>query len=172
MFFCRWFCLGCLALFFTGQLSATTLESLSLDALVDHADLIVQVEIGESGTAFFDDQPHTLVEAAVEEVLKGAPISSITVAIPGGVIRPAAIPIEVEVVGAPQLFQGNRAILFLEEFPGYGSLYRIVGFSQGVFLFTTDGTNAVQDLRGLAAGDTMSVAALKAEIRSTTEVAR
>jgi|GEM_PF-4682833 len=127
---------------------ATTLEIMPLGQLTQNAQLILEVEIGSSRVAAIHGNPFTLVDVVVEEALQGTTTNPVTVAIPGGELINAPVPIQVEVPGAPRLFPGSRAILFLEEIPGNPGLYHLVGLSQGVFYLSEDGSTARQDLRG------------------------
>lgn len=127
---------------------ATTLEFIPLGQLTQTAQLILDAEIGSSRVAAIHGNPFTLVDVVIRETLQGTTTNPVTVAIPGGELINAPVPIQVEVPGAPRLFPGSHAILFLEEVPGAPGLYQLVGLSQGVFYLSEDGSTARQDLRG------------------------
>ncbi len=129
-------------------IEATTLVAMPLAQLAQNAPLIVEVEIGPSHVAPINGNPFTLVEVAVKEAIRGKFTNPIIVAIPGGILANTPVPIQVEIPGAPRLFPGVRAILFLEEIPGNPEFHHLVGLSQGVFYLSEDGSTARQNLDG------------------------
>lgn len=132
----------------TSSVGATTARLLSRPDMVKESDLIVLGRVVESRSVWIDRDLVTLATIEVTETLKGAPVSRVTVTLPGGVDANRKFPVAMTWPGAPRLEVREEAVVFLE---GDGS-YSVTGFSQGKFSVSTDseGRKSVsRDLRQL-----------------------
>jgi len=105
--------------------SATTLEQLTLDEMIQKSTAIVRARIAGSHAAALSGTTYTYFELEVLESWKGQSIRE--VAIPGGVING----IRQSVAGAPQLKPGQEYVLFL--WTSRSGLTQVMGLSQGRF---------------------------------------
>jgi hypothetical protein len=121
-----------------------------VDALARRADLIVTGRCQDVRSAWVGRALVTLATIGVRETLKGSPVQSVTVLLPGGVDLNRAVPIAMTVPGAPRLAPGEETLLFLVRDPGYGGALAVL--SQGKFSIVRDGTG-----RQLAARDQTSL---------------
>jgi hypothetical protein len=133
--------------------AATTLIALDDDQLIDQSTLIVTGSCVKVDHEWRRGMLLTLASVRVDRVLKGKPVSEVTVAIPGGVDFERQVPVAVTFPGAPRLLPAERVLLFLEPAgTGPGEL-AITGFSQGKLSLLTaaDGTPVVRrDLAGVS----------------------
>ena len=111
---------------------ATTLQKLTDEAMTVQADVIAHGQVSSVRSARVSGQLVTLAEIAVADSLKGAP-QTVTVVLPGGVDTSLKFPVATVYPGAPRLFQGQEAFLFLESTEMVAGGYTVVGFSQGAF---------------------------------------
>ncbi len=171
-------------------LQATTARLVSTPELTARSERIVTGRCVATRARWVGRTLVTLATFEVEETLKGEPAASLTVAVPGGIDLAHRPPVQVLYAGAPQLFAGQEALLFLRPSTELGGLHVLVGFSQGLFAITDGpaGELGSRDLRELtlvdAAGravrgtaESVGLAALKSEIaaglaRAASEVAR
>ena len=92
-------------------LAATTYVMVSDAALVEQADAIAVVEVGEVGPAPGGGRPSTDYTVTVERLLAGGPLpGTVVVRVPGG---EGADGIDLTIWGAPRFHGGDRALLFL-----------------------------------------------------------
>lgn len=106
----------------------------------------------------------TLATVAVEEAIKGAPGTTLTVALPGGIDAQRKFPVSVVWPGAPTLHVGEEVLLFLESDPAIDGGAIVSGFSQGKFSIGRDAAGrryvsrdltrlTLQDERGVSRGN-------------------
>ncbi|HEY0553029.1 MAG TPA: hypothetical protein VGG20_02120 [Thermoanaerobaculia bacterium] len=94
----------------------------------------------------------TLATIQVSEVLKGGAVSTVTVALPGGLDSNRRIPVAMSFPAAPVILQQENVLLFLTPQPLVAGTYSIAGFSQGKFSLVEDVPGkavATQSLGGL-----------------------
>jgi hypothetical protein len=105
----------------------------------------------------------TFVTVSVTETLKGEPLSSVTVAIPGGIDANRRFPVAVTYPGAPSLGPDEEVLLFLVNGQDVSGAFAVAGFSQGKFSVVQDAagvkhvsrdltTVSVMDANGVAQG--------------------
>ena len=117
----------------------TTLAvALSLQDMVNQADVIAIGNCVEIKSVWVDRSLVTLATVSITENLKGGEASTITVELPGGVDANRKIPIAMTYPGAPSLTPGENAFLFLTATGEVGGSYNVAGFSQGKFSILTD----------------------------------
>ena len=122
---------------------ATTVAKLSLEQLVQRADLIVQGQV-QSVYSQWDEQRRlvfTYVSIRVDEPLKGGQRESILIRQIGGKFGT----IEMSVAGAPQFRSAERALLFLKRQDA--TTFQVVGMNQGLFRIVED--SAVSNVSGI-----------------------
>ena len=117
----------------------TTLAvALSLEDMVNQADVIAIGNCVETRSVWVDRTLVTLATFSVAESLKGSADSTITVELPGGMDANRAVPVAVTWPGAPNLTPGENAFLFLTASGEVAGSYNVAGFSQGKFSIVTD----------------------------------
>ncbi|HEX4499184.1 MAG TPA: hypothetical protein VIE43_26140 [Thermoanaerobaculia bacterium] len=120
---------------------ATTAVELTEADLVQDSTLIVTGHCTHLQSQWAGNILMTLATIQVTEVLKGNAGSPLTVALPGGADANRPIPVAMNYVGAPVIFQQEDVVLFLNAQNLVAGSFGIVGFSQGKFTL-------VQDARG------------------------
>ena len=95
-------------------LSATTVLPLDDDQLVDQSSLIVVGTCDVVHHEWRQGLLMTLATIRVDRVLKGAPVSRVTVLIAGGTDFDRPVPVAVTVPGAPSIVPSERVLLYLE----------------------------------------------------------
>jgi hypothetical protein len=73
----------------------------------------------------------TLATVAVDEVIKGAQASTVTVVLPGGADLNRRIPVAMTYAGAPTMASQEEVFLFLTADERVGNGYAVMGFAQG-----------------------------------------
>ena len=112
-----------------GVASATLIQRMSLEELVDEAQSVVHGSVAKKWSAWDDKQQviWTHYEITVADSLKGAREGKIVVSEPGGTVGDAAM----QVAGAPVYEVGEEVVLFTAPTPiGYA---RTCGWTQGKF---------------------------------------
>lgn len=117
-------------------LEATTARLVSTPELAARSERIVTGRCVATRVQWMGRILVTLATFEVEETLKGEQAASLTVALPGGIDLAHRPPVQVLYAGAPQLFAGQEALLFLRPSTELGGLHVLVGFSQGLFAIT------------------------------------
>lgn len=107
--------------------AGATLESLSLDQLIEKSTAIVRGRVTASHAVKRGQVIYTVSNVDVMEQWKGAPGGSAEAALPGGVLDGQRQTFS----GAPTLDLGREYVLFL--WTGEGGLTQVIGMSQGVF---------------------------------------
>jgi len=162
-----------------GTAWATTLQKLSIDAMIQQSTAIVHVKVTGSSAAFVGRDIYTYYTLQVIETLKSSSTQQSSsqptqVAIPGGVARG----LRQMVAGAPVLTNGQEYVIFL--WTSKSGLTQIIGLSQGLFVVTQDSngnpvlaraasTGLMLNQSGQPVTDlpvTMSLGALKTEIQT------
>ena len=115
------------ALAMTLPAGATVLRFVPFEEQVDSAGVIVVAVMQSQSSRMTSGLIFTDFQFRVEETVKGNPGTNITVRVPGG----EANGVGQSVDGAPKFESAGRYVLFLE--PINGSLWRVVGFSQGSY---------------------------------------
>lgn len=109
--------------------AATTYQMVSDQTLVDQADAVVEVRVVAVEPSPVEGRPSTDYLVEVERLVKGEiPGSTVVVRVPGGV-RPDGIGLKV--FGAPELYEGETALLFLR--PADDGTFRILHLMLGAF---------------------------------------
>ena len=114
-------------------LSGVTMQQLSMDDLAVKSTAIVRGHVVDSYTALAGATVYTHYRVAVSDIWKGANISSMDVALPGG----TASGVRQTYAGVPQLNIGTDYVLYLWTSPVSG-ITMPTGFSQGIFAVTSD----------------------------------
>jgi len=107
--------------------SATTLELLNFDALIDKSTLVVRGRVENCDGGFRGAMIYTQCAVEVIETLKGAPTAQVRFSVPGG----RAGNLRQSIAGAPQFQTGAEYVLFL--WTGPSGLTQVMGLSQGKF---------------------------------------
>lgn len=118
------------------DLGATTVQRMSNRDLALQAEAIMIGTVSSVRAAWEGRTLVTLATVAVRETLKGAPVETATIALPGGVDANRKIPIAMTYAGAPTMKVGEDVFLFLAHDDNGG--YTVLGFSQGKFSVVRD----------------------------------
>lgn len=124
-----------LSLLSIGAASATSLQQISFEELVDRADSIV---VGRVTRTWSDwDADHKFIwtnsEVAVESASKGSLNRTVTVSELGG----EADGVSMTVAGSPRYVQGEHVVVFLKQ--NAGMAYRTLGWTQGHYQIDAHG---------------------------------
>lgn len=120
------------------QATDTTLAvALSLEDMVNQSDVIAIGSVLDTRSMWVDRNLVTLATVSVGESLKGAPGSTVTVVLPGGVDVNRKVPVAMTYPGAPRLTPGENVFLFLNADSEVGG-YNVAGFAQGKFSIVND----------------------------------
>jgi hypothetical protein len=131
---------------------ATTALALTNRNLAEDASVIVTGHCVDLRTAWEGRTLVTVATVAVTDVIKGDPVLTVTVALPGGIDANRRFPIAMTYAGAPQMVVGEEVFLFLGEGDGITTGLTVLGFAQGKFSIVDDeqGEKAVsRNLSGL-----------------------
>jgi hypothetical protein len=130
---------------FAIRAEATSVEGMSLRDLVVHSPSVVRGTVLGSASHWNDDRSLivTDVQVRVDEVLKGQPVSLVTLTEPGG--RVGALRVDVD--GASAFPDGGEVVLFLST-DRRGNAH-VTGLFQGRFDVTRDPKTGVKTVRGL-----------------------
>jgi hypothetical protein len=126
------------AVIISAPASATTAIRLSNDAMTNAADVIVIGTAIDVQTVWEGRTLVTVVTLKVNESLKGAAGSTISIALPGGIDANRAFPVAMTYAGAPSIGIGEEVFVFLASDEDVQSGLTVVGFSQGKFSIVTD----------------------------------
>jgi hypothetical protein len=124
------------------QLSAATLSKLTLDDMINQSTAIVRARIAGSYAAARGPVIYTFYQAQILDRWKGADLSNIDVALPGG----TANGLRQAFPGTPQLTEGKEYLLFL--WTSKSGLTQIIGLTQGLFDVTQDASGVSTVMRG------------------------
>jgi hypothetical protein len=117
---------------------ATTAITLSTLALTEGAEVIATGRCTGLRTVWEGRTLVTVATVAVDDVLKGEPGATLTVALPGGSDANRAVPVAMTFAGAPQMTIGEDVFLFLNRDTDVQSGLVVMGFSQGKFSIVAD----------------------------------
>jgi hypothetical protein len=143
-------------------LAATTLQILSVDTMVAKSSMIVQARPTPVSSFQRGGLIYTSYRLDVSATLKGNPVATLQVAVPGGAYQG----MHQAVAGSPGLHPGSEYVFFIWTAPS-GSNY-IVGLSQGLFEVHTNASGAVVLTRGPADAKTIDAAGSAASDTGTT----
>lgn len=144
--------LGVLTLAAFLPLEATTLQILSVDTMVAKSSTIVRARPTPVSSFQRGGMIYTSYRLDVSATLKGNPVSTLQVAVPGGSYQG----MHQAVAGSPGLQTGSEYVWLIWTAPS-GSNY-IVGLSQGLFEVHTNASGAVVLTRGPADAKTIDAA--------------
>jgi hypothetical protein len=139
--------------------SATTLQQLTLDDMIQKSTSIVRARVIGSRSAYHGAGIYTYFQIQVLETWKSSGPAAIEVAIPGGV----ANGIRQSVAGSPALKPGEDYVLFL--WAGPSGLTQVIGLSQGVFKLSEGGSGEVVAQRPAASELMLDASGLAVEDR-------
>ncbi len=117
---------------------ATTAVTLSNLALTEGAEIIATGRCTGLRTVWEGRTLVTVATVAVDDVLKGEPGATVTVALPGGSDSNRRVPVSMTFAGAPQMTIGEDVFLFLGRDTDVQSGLVVMGFSQGKFSIVAD----------------------------------
>lgn len=120
------------------SLSATTLERLSVDTMVEKSKAIVRGKVVSQQGETRNGLIYTKYVVEVTESWKGDANRLVEVFVPGGV----ANGMRQTIPGAPSIQEGDECVLFL--WAGASGRHQIVGLSQGLFNVVTDEDGSLQ----------------------------
>jgi len=156
--------------------SATTLQRLSLDEMIQESSGIVRAKVTGSRAAWRGPSLYTYYQLQVLEAPKGPVQQNLEVAVTGGTadgVRQIAI-------GSPNLTIGSEYVIFL--WTGKSGITQIIGLSQGLFRVTKEASGGIRlsqaaaehmiDKAGQEVSDqaiVMTWAELKARIQKTLQ---
>jgi hypothetical protein len=125
--------------------SATTLQQLSLDDMIQQSTGIVRAKVTGSSSRLHGQNIYTFYHLQVLESAKGGASRELDVAVPGGMLngRREMVP------GAPALTTGSQYVVFL--WTGKSGMTQIIGLSQGLFLAVPDRSGRINLARPAAA---------------------
>ncbi len=160
----------------SGLATATTLQQLSTDAMIQQSTAIVRVQVTGSAPVARGRSIYTQYQFTVLETLKAASngLASSSVSVPGGIFQG----IRQMVAGAPVLASGQQYVIFL--WTSKSGLTQIIGLSQGLFTVMQDSSGnqvlvrpataaSMVSQNGAPVSDTavsMTLAWLRSEIQS------
>ena len=161
----------------TGESSLA--KGLSINRMTDQSDLIAIGSCVDSKSVWAGRTLVTLTTIAVTETLKGTELSTITVALPGGIDANRKFPVAMSYPGAPQITPGEDVFLFLTADHQNAGNYHVTGFSQGKFSIVKDQVGEefvtrdltktmLKDDNGVRRGstDATSLSSLKAQVKA------
>ena len=111
-----------------------TLELLSLNDLISKSTAIVQGRVTASAAAASGSIIYTHYQVTVEQQWKGNAQTTFDVLVPGGAVNG----LRQTYPGTPQLLPGQDYVLFL--WTNSRKLTFTIGFTQGVFILSNDGS--------------------------------
>jgi hypothetical protein len=110
-----------------GTVSATTLERLSLDEMIQKSHLIVRGKVLGGTAVQRGSMIYTVYRVEVTERLKGQCPAVVEVQVPGGTYGR----LRQTFAGTPRLEAGTDRVLFI--WTGKSGIHQIIGLSQGLF---------------------------------------
>jgi hypothetical protein len=137
---------GLVALALAAPAAASSMLAYDVPEMTARADLVVRGTVSRAAGRWAGKRIVTEVTVRVDASLKGAAAAEITLYIPGGVVDG----IGMAVSGSPAFAPGEEVVVFLRQ---KGSLYDVVGLSQGKYSITKDATGkkiATPDVKGLS----------------------
>lgn len=134
-----------------GQESAVQGPGFSLQKLTSESELIALGTCTELRTAWVADGRIlvTLATIAVNDVIKGEPVSSLTVMLPGGTDSKRRFPVSMTYPHAAQIALNEEVFLFLSEENDLTGDYTVTGEAQGKLSIVKDANGQRAVARGL-----------------------
>lgn len=120
----------CLAL--AGIVSATTLEQLSVDKMIEKSASIVRGKVVSSVSVQRGSLIYTTYRFQVTEQMKGSASGTFELSVPGGDYGK----LRQNIPGAPRLLAGKEYVVFV--WTSKSGINHIIGLSQGLFDLRTD----------------------------------
>ncbi len=148
----RVFGLGVMALVAALPLPATTLQLLSVDSMIAKSSTIVRARPTPVSSFQRGGLIYTSYRLNVSATLKGNPVTTLQVAVPGGDYQG----MHQAVAGSPGLLTDTEYVVFVWTAPS-GANY-IIGLSQGLFEVHTNASGAVVLTRGPASAKVIDAA--------------
>src|SRR5579859_3953663 len=118
-----------------GQLSAATLQRLSLDDMIGKSTAIVRGKVASSYSAAAGPIVYTHYVVQVSERYKGGAGNTVDVAIPGGTLNG----LRQTFAGTPSFNTGEEYVFFL--WTGKSGVTQVIGLTQGLFAVAGDGSS-------------------------------
>lgn len=117
----------------TVESDGTSAVDASLRDLALQSELIVTGRCVDIRSSWIQDGRVlvTLATVTVDEVIKGGQVSTVTVALPGGVDQNRSIPVAMTYAGAPTMSPQEEVFLFLTAEDRVPDGYAVSGFAQG-----------------------------------------
>lgn len=140
-----------------GALSATTLQQLTLDDMIQQSTAVVHARITSSQSAYRGSDIYTFFQIQVLETWKTSGQTPTEVAVPGGVVKG----IRQSVAGAPELKVGQDYVLFL--WTSRSGLTQVIGLSQGIFKLSEESSGSAVAQRSPASELMLSKSGLPVE---------
>jgi hypothetical protein len=116
-----------------GVAAATTYLALTLDEMLERAELAFHGRVLERSTEARDGEPWTLVTFEVLSSWRGSQGGEVTLGFYGGALEDG---VSVAVTGMPELAVGDEVIVLAYDAPYYSP---VVGFNQGLWRLTAQG---------------------------------
>jgi len=117
---------------------ATTAVERTEGELIQEAQVIVTGRCVSLQPTWIDRDLVTLATIEVTETLKGAPVSQVTVVLPGGIDTNRPVPVAMTFPAAPEIFMAENVLLFLVAEDRVQNGYAVAGFSQGKLTVVED----------------------------------
>lgn len=119
---------------------ATNRADISIRDMAGQAQLIATGRCIETRSEWIQDNRVlvTLATISVDEVIKGDPVSTVTVVLPGGVDANRRIPVAMTYAGAPQIAPQEEVFLFLSSDDSVANGYSVFGFAEGKYSILED----------------------------------
>jgi len=135
----------------SGQESAVQGPNLTLQKLTSESELIAVGTCTELRTAWVADGRVlvTLATISVSDVIKGEPVSSLTVMLPGGSDSNRRFPVSMTYPDAAQIAPNEEALLFLSAENDLTDDYTVTGDAQGKLSIITDANGQRSVARGM-----------------------
>ncbi len=111
---------------------------MTTEDLTRHSEFVVVGTCTGVESAWIDRILVTRATISVSEVIKGEPVSTVTVVLPGGVDANRKIPVAMTYPGAPQIVPDEEVFLFLTNEDEFADGYTISGYAQGKLSVVTD----------------------------------
>jgi hypothetical protein len=110
----------------------TVSNDLTMQEMTQRSDLIVTGQCVETRSTWVDGRRLvTLATISVDDAIKGASTSTVTVALPGGIDSNRKHPISMNYPGAPTIQTDEDVFLFLTRADSPADTYSVMGYAQG-----------------------------------------
>jgi hypothetical protein len=106
-------------------------SDLSMQEMTQRSDLIITGQCLATRSMWVERRLVTLATISVNETLKGAPASTVTVTLPGGFDSNRKHPIAMTYPGAPTIQPQENTFLFLRHAASLANTYSVMDYAQG-----------------------------------------